>query len=156
MGLYQYIREQEYRNDVVGDLGRWLKSHSRERPDCDSLAFKLASEEYVSCGEWTSQHAVKSLQANTEFQRIAIIEPRMTDVVSEVTRIKPRKGYNRHAEYLRFKTQISSLVGWRAENPELSDSSSYDVMIRVIDDLLPPDAADLYPDGMPDDIELDL
>ena len=43
-----------------------------------------------------------------------------------------------------------------AENPELSDSSSYDVMIRVIDDLLPPDAADLYPDGMPDDIELDL
>jgi len=78
MGLYQYIREQEYRNDVVGDLGRWLKSHSRERPDRDSLALKLASEEYVSCGEWTSQHAVKSLQANTEFQRIAIIEPRMT------------------------------------------------------------------------------
>ena len=80
----------------------------------------------------------------------------MTDVVSEVTRIKPRKGYNRHAEYDRFKTQISGLVGWGAENPELSDSSSYDVMIRVVDDLLPPDAADLYPDGMPDDIELVL
>jgi hypothetical protein len=29
-------------------------------------------------------------------------------------------------------------------------------MIRVVDDLLPPDAADLYPDGMPDDIELVL
>lgn len=99
---------------------------------------------------------LKRLNANKEFRRITKIEPRMIGVVSEVITTKSRKGYNRVMDYHRFKTQISHLVGWGAENQELGDSSSYDVMIQVIDDLLPPDGADLYPNGIPDDVELDL
>jgi hypothetical protein len=45
MGLYQYIREQEYRKDLVGELGRWLSTHYGERPDHNSQAFLLASQE---------------------------------------------------------------------------------------------------------------
>jgi hypothetical protein len=156
MGLYQYIREQAHRNDIVGVLGRWLKSHPRRRPDHDSPAFGLASDEFAACGEWTRQDAVKRLNKNKNFQRIAKIEPKIIGIVSEIIKLEPHKGYSWQGAYHQFKTRISKLVGWNAEKQELVESDNYDVMIRVVDDLLPPDSGDLYPDGKPDDIDLDL
>ncbi len=49
MGLNQYIREQEHRNDLVGELGNWMSKNYGKRPDHNSLAFELASQEYSDC-----------------------------------------------------------------------------------------------------------
>jgi len=148
MGLYQYIREQEHRNDLVGELGRWMSSHYGERPDHSSLAFELASKEFTACGNWTRQEAIERLNENKKFQQILKIEPRIGEIISEVIEIRTTKGYSRDRKYSRFKGRISDLVGFEAEKDEVGNSESYDTVIQVIVDLLPPDVFDLYPDGL--------
>ena len=64
MGLYQYIREQEYRNDLVGELGRWMSKNYGERPDRNSLAFELAAKEFAACGNWTRQEVLNQINEN--------------------------------------------------------------------------------------------
>ena len=149
MGLYQYIREQEHRNDLIGELGRWMTKHYNERPDHDSLAFQLASKEFAACS-WTRQEAIKRLNENKKFQAIVKIEPRISAVISEILKIRSNKFYNWGEEYYRFKTKISGLVGWKAERDELRNSDSYEVVLNVVVDLLPPSISDLYPNGLDD------
>jgi len=156
MGLYQYIREQEHRNDLVGELGSWMSKNYNQRPDHSSLAFQLASEEFSACGSWTKQDAVQRLNENEKLQKIIKIEPRVSEIISEVLKLKNRQGYNRDEEYSNFKSRANKLVGYYAEKNELGDSDSYDVVIQTIVELLPPDAVDLYPDGFPEGIYLDL
>jgi len=148
MRLYQYIREQEYRNDLVGELGRWMSKHYGERPDHSSLAFELASKEFAACGNWTRQEAIERLNANKKFQRILKFEPQISEIISEILKIRATQGYSRDVEYSHFKTRISNLVGFEAEKDEVGNSESYDVVIQVIVDLLPPDVSDLYPGGL--------
>jgi len=157
MGLYQYIREQEHRNDLVGELGSWMSKHYGERPDHNSLAFELASKEFTACGNWTRQEAVELLNENKKFQRILKIEPRISGIISEVLKIRSTQGYSRDMEYSLFKAKISKLVGYDAEKDELRDTDSYNVMLQVIVHLLPPDVLDLYPNGLYDEsLGLDL
>jgi hypothetical protein len=61
MGLYQYIREQEHRDDLIGELGRWMCKNYNKRPDHGSLAFELASKDFDSCGNWTRHDSVNWL-----------------------------------------------------------------------------------------------
>ena len=158
MGLYQYIREQEYRNDLVGELGRWMSRNYGKQPDHNSLAFQLASKEFEACGNWTRKGAVEQLNENKKFQHIVKIEPRISEVISKIIKTRATQGYNRDSEYYRFKEEISKLVGDGAEKDEVADSDSFDVIIKVISDLLPPDITDLYPNAEYEyeDIELDL
>ena len=107
MGLYQYIREQEHRNDLVGELGRWMSKHYGERPDHSSLAFELASKEFAACGSWTRQEAIERLNENKKFQQILKIEPRISEIVSEIIKLRATQDYNRDREYSRFKAIIS-------------------------------------------------
>lgn len=148
MGLYQYIREQEHRNDLVGELGSWMSKHYGERPDHSSLAFELASKEFAACGNWTRQEAVEQLNENKKFQRILKIEPRISVIISEALKIRANQGYSRDMEYNRFKAKISKLVGYETEKDELRDSDSYNIILQVVVDLLPPDVLDLYPNGL--------
>ena len=148
MGLYQYIREQEHRNDLVGELGSWMSKHYSERPDHSSLAFELASKEFAACGNWTRQEAVEQLNENKKFQRILKIEPRISVIISEALKIRANQGYSRDMEYNRFKAKISKLVGYETEKEELRDSDSYNIILQVVVDLLPPDVLDLYPNGL--------
>jgi hypothetical protein len=157
MGLYQYIREQEHRNDLVGKLGGLMSKHYGERPDHNSLAFELASKEFAACGNWTRQEAVERLNENKKFQRILKIEPQISGIISEALKIRANQGYSRDMEYSRFKAKISKLVGYETEKDELRDSDSYNIILQVIVDLLPPDVIDLYPNGLYDEsLELDL
>jgi hypothetical protein len=70
--------------------------------------------------------------------------------------LKNCQGYNRDDEYNYNKSRIKRLVGYDAEKDEVGDSDSYDVVIQTIVELLPPDAADLYRDGFPEGIYIDL
>ncbi len=156
MGIYEYIREQSHREDVVGDLGRWMTDNPGATPDHDGAAFRLAAQEFDECGQWTKKEAVDRLNENEGMQRLLRIEPRLSPIVSQLIQIRAAKGYNRLQEYGRAKALVYYLVGDGAERPEIRDSESYDVLIQVISDLLPPDVADLYPNGFPEGIALDI
>jgi len=156
MGIYQYIREQEHRNDIVGELGRLMSENYGKRPDHNSLAFEVAAREYSSCGNWTKQDAIQRLNSNKKLLKIIKIEPRISDIISDVLKLNNCQGYNRDEEYRHFKTRLIKLVGHTAENDEVGDADSYEVVIRVVDDLLPPDSVELYPNGFPEGIYIDL
>jgi hypothetical protein len=156
MGLYQYIREQEHRNDLVGELGRWMSKHYGERPDHNSLAFELASQEFDACRNWTRQDALGRLNENKRLQHILKIEPRINGIISELLKMRATRGYRKEMEYSRLKAEVSKMVGYSAEIEELGDSDSYQIILQVIIDLLPPDATELYPSSLPEEIELDL
>ena len=131
--------------------------HYGERPDHSSLAFELASKEFAACGNWTRQEAVEQLNENKKFQRILKIEPQISEIISEALKVRANQGYRRDVEYSRFKAKISKLVGYETEKDELRDSDSYNIILKVVVDLLPPDALDLYPNGLSDEsLELDL
>ncbi len=156
MGLYEYIREQAHRNDLIGELGSWMSKNYNQRPDHNSLAFQLASKEFSACGSWTKQDAVQRLNENQKLQKIIKIEPRVSQIISEVLKLKNCQGYNRDEEYNKFKSRAKKLVGFYAEKKEVGDSDSYDVVIQTIVELLPPDGVDLYPNGFPEETYLDL
>ncbi len=156
MGLYQYIREQEHRKDLVGELGRWMSKNYRKRPDPTSLAFELASQEYSACGNWTKQDALQRLNSNKEILKIIKIEPRISALITEAIKLDNCHGYNRDETYRQFKSKLIKFVGHTAENDKVGDADSYEVVIRVLDDLLPPDAVELYPNGFPEGIDIDL
>ena len=119
MGLYQYIREQEHRNDLVGELGSWMSKHYGERPDHNSLAFELASKEFAACGNWTRQEAVEQLNENKKFQRILKIEPRISGIISEALEIRANQGYRRDVEYSRFKAKSASSLDMKQKKMNL-------------------------------------
>jgi hypothetical protein len=158
MGLYQYIREQQHRHDLIGELGQWMSKHYGERPDQTNLAFKLAYQEFAACENWTKQDALERLNKNEKFRRIVKFEPRLSQIISEVLKISPNHSYNRDQEYSFFKVKINKLVGYESEKDAVVDSNSYEVIIQVIADLLPPDKSVLYPDGIYEyeSLELDL
>ena len=62
--------------------------------------------------------------------------------------------FQRDEEYRNFQSRANKLVGFYAENNEVRDSDSYDVVVQIIVKLLPPDEVDLYPDGFPEGIYL--
>jgi hypothetical protein len=156
MGLYQYIREQEHRNDLVGKLGRWMSKNYGKRPDHNSLAFELASREFSACRNWTKQDSVQRLNGNKKLQKIIKIEPRISEIISDILKLKNYRGYNRDEEYRHFKSRAKKLVGYETDKDEVGDSDSYVIVIKTIDDLLPPDAVELYPNGFPEEIDIDL
>lgn len=156
MGIYQYIREQKHRNDLVGELGRWMFNNYGKRPDHNSLAFELASLEFSACGNWTKQGAVNRLNENNKLKKIIKIEPRISEIITDILKLKNCQDYNRDEEYRHFKSRLIKYVGHTAENDEVGDEDSYEVVIKVMDDLLPPDAVELYPDGFPEEIYIDL
>jgi hypothetical protein len=119
MRLYQYIREQEHRNDLVGELGSWMSKHYGERPDHNSLAFELASKEFATCGNWTRQEAVERLNENKKFQHILKIDPQISGIISEVLKIRANQGYSRDMEYSRFKAKSANSLDMKRKKMNL-------------------------------------
>lgn len=135
-----------------------MSKHYNQRPDHTSVAFELASKEFSNCGGWTRQDAIQRLNENKRFQAVVKIEPRLSGIISEALKVNSRRGYDRDKEYDRLKGKTIQLVGYEADKDELGDSDSFDLVVKVIVDLLPPDAVDLYPNGLPEleNSELDL
>ena len=155
-GLYQYIREQAHRNDMVGELGRWMVNHRNERPDHYSDAFQLAAREYEGCGNWTKQAALERINENRKLAEILKIEPRLSGIISEAIQTKATQGYSFAQAYSNLKLKAYHLVGDLAENEKLKNSDAYDVVIDVISRLIPPDISNVYRGEEMDYYQLDL
>ena len=89
-------------------------------------------------------------EADMTIGQILMIEPRIRDVIATAAAQINTPGYNRIRTYVELRNRTTHLVGWMAHEPKLKTSICYDVVIRTIDDLLPPDDVDLYPDGRPE------
>jgi hypothetical protein len=139
--LLQYIVEQEHRQDIVGDLGRWVIDHAGEAPDISSLAFQLAREEFDSVNHRTRKGAVEYMERHREFQRILQIEPRLQELVRRAMNTKVQRGYSFAVAYFQFKQEASRLVGYDAERQDLRNAGTYDITMDVISFLLPMDVA---------------
>lgn len=143
-GLYQYVREQAHRNDLVGELGRWMVENMGKRPDHESRAFQLAAKEYEGCGNWTKQAQLEWVNQNKELSEILKIEPRLSSVISEAIQTKASQGYSFAMKYSELKLKILNLVGYKAEKREVATDRAYDVVIDTISRLIPPDISNAY------------
>ena len=97
---------------------------------------------------WKKRDAVQRALANQELQQILSAEPGLVPIVMAAAEQRNTVGYDRSQRYSHLKHQAERLVGWFAKNAALRSSPAYDVVIETIADLLPPDDADLYPDGV--------
>ena len=143
-GLYQYIREQAHRNDLVGSLGKTMLANPGVRPDHSSLAFRFAAREFEENGGWTKMGAIERLNNNVDFQKILKIEPRLSPIISELINEKVQTGYHHGRKYLEYKKKIEVLVGWMADKEELNNHTFYEITLRVIEDLLPINVSRAY------------
>jgi len=96
---------------------------------------------------WSKKTAIERMNHNQALQDILQLEPRLRAVIEEAREQRNNKGYHRIRRYTELKRKIASLVGSQAEKEELRSSEAYEIVRSTIDDLLPPDSVDLYPDG---------
>jgi hypothetical protein len=80
----------------------------------------------------------------------------MSGIITDILKLKTHQGYSRDDEYRKFKSRASKLVGYLCEKKELCDTVSYEAVIQMIDRLLPPDSINLYSNGMPEGVSLDI
>jgi putative transposase len=83
-------------------------------------------------------------------QEILRVEPRLWSVVNDAATQRRSRTYHRIRTYLALRNRVIPLVGWHAEREELRTSDHYQIVIDTIVDLLPPDEADLWPEGRPE------
>ena len=55
MSVYQYIREQKDRSDIVGAIAREMIANPTIHQDHSADAFRLAAAEFDACGRWTQK-----------------------------------------------------------------------------------------------------
>jgi hypothetical protein len=99
---------------------------------------------------WTKKDAIKRMMENERLQEILRVEPRLWSVVSDAAIQRRSRTYHRIRTYLALRNRVIPLVGWYAEREELRTSDHYQLVIDTIVDLLPPDEADLWPEGRPE------
>lgn len=96
---------------------------------------------------WSKNAALSRMKTNARLAEILRLEPRLEPIIRAAAQRSNGPGYDRIWAYRDLRDQSFSLVGWHAAHPDLRTMEDYDVVIRTIDDLLPPDDVDLYPDG---------
>jgi hypothetical protein len=96
---------------------------------------------------WTKKAALSRMQTNARLADILHLEPRLEPIINYAAQCQNEIGYDRFVTFWTLRNQSVALVGWHAELPELRSTEDYEVIIRTLDDLLPPDDVDLYPDG---------
>jgi hypothetical protein len=96
---------------------------------------------------WSKKAAIERMNSNQELQNIMQLEPGLKSVIEEAQAQRNVKGYNRIRQYTELKGKIAFFVGNLATKENLRSTEVYEVVRNTIDDLLPPDSADLYPDG---------
>jgi hypothetical protein len=104
---------------------------------------------------WTKDAALNRYRTNSDLQAVVTLEPRVRPLLESAAARLNGPGYNRIREYDRLKTAAMHLVGDGSENPHLKTHKAYDLVVRAIDDLLPPDDVDLFPEGKPKEEEAD-
>lgn len=92
---------------------------------------------------WTKESAVQRMSENATLQWVVSIEPRVKEVLALAIQQRPCKGYNRIDRHYELKQKIQSLVGFSAKDVRVKTMKHYDAVMRTIDDLLPPDRADV-------------
>jgi hypothetical protein len=98
--------------------------------------------------KWTKKSAISRMNSNPLLQEVLQIEPRLKPIIEEAKRQRNVRGYDRIKKHIELRNRAIQLVGWDAENEQLRSSKFYDVVVKTIDDLLPPDHVDLDPDGI--------
>lgn len=170
--FYQYLVEQDHRNDLVGDLAKDVKAdgdriHGNSSPEKwrSHLGAMMASggaretlnlviAEYEAVGGWTKKDAMARFRANKLTQKIVRQERNVAQIIekAKVQRIEP--GYHRIRTYIDLRNEVELYVGWFAQNKALATTEAYDVIVSSIVDLLPPDHIDLYRDGAPEHLDI--
>jgi hypothetical protein len=98
---------------------------------------------------WTKQAAIVRMTNNPLLEEVLRIESRLRPIIEEAKSQRKTIGYNRIRRYIELRNRVIPLVGDLAENGLLRKRECYDVVRDTIDDLLPPDEVDIYPDGGP-------
>jgi len=98
--------------------------------------------------EWSKTDAILRMFRNRELQAILVAEPRLIPIVMSAASQENTVGYHRITRYYYLKAKVLPLVGWESKNRVLKTQEAYDEVIGTIDDLLPPDDTDLYPDDV--------
>ncbi|MCL4295596.1 MAG: hypothetical protein KJ077_07705 [Anaerolineae bacterium] len=96
--------------------------------------------------KWAKTEAINRMNSNGLLQEILQIEPGLRPILEEAQTQRNIKGYNRIRRYIELRNKAGHLVGTLADNQQLRNSKSYDVVIKTIDDLLPPDNIDVQGD----------
>ena len=91
---------------------------------------------------WTKRGAIERARRNLVLQMAVEMEPELKSILDEATKQRGGRGYHRIRTYIRLRNQATAYVGWCARDPRLRTRRFYSTVIRTIDDLLPPDAAD--------------
>jgi hypothetical protein len=97
--------------------------------------------------QWTKRAAIDRGNRNRVLQEALRLEPRLEAIIEEAQSQRRAKGYNRIRKYIELRNKVIPLVGSLAENPALNRRDYYDAVRETIDDLLPPDEVDIYPEG---------
>jgi len=103
--------------------------------------------------EWTKAAAIKRLNDNKPLHNILIIEPQLNSVIEAAKKQENVEGYHRIRRWYKLKAHMNYLVGFEAKNTQLRTMQHWDVVSKAVNDLLPPDDVDLYPEGKPKDVE---
>ena len=99
--------------------------------------------------QWTRQGARVRMGKNKLLKRIMRDNSIIRNIIAEANQQKNKPGYHRIRTYLRLRDDASNQVGWDATKCWSTPEDDYDAVIGTIDDLLPPDDVDLYPNGKP-------
>jgi len=98
---------------------------------------------------WTKRAAIERMDRNLVLQQALRLEPRLEAIIAAATSQRRAKGYHRVRRYVELRNQAIPLVGAMAENPALNKAEYFEAVVHTLDDLLPPDGTDIYPDGKP-------
>lgn len=165
----QWLKSQANRNDEIGTFAQQVidrkppttldKSESKAKWRSYFESINASYEnyiflewswaEYALSKKWTKEQAIKRVREDKLLQEIIAIEPRVLDIISQAEAQVNRPGYHRIKTYNGLKGLIKSLVGFNAEKKELRTMVHYDIVVKAVNDLLPPDDVDLFPDGKP-------
>ncbi len=104
---------------------------------------------------WTRAAAIQRMQQNTVVQEALQLEPRLQAVFDAALFQENVPGYHRIERWYELKYRMQQLIGLEAEHLELRTPGEravrhFSEVGKTIDDLLPPDDVDLYPEGKPD------
>ncbi len=93
------------------------------------------------------ERALKRIATHPRILEIFRLEPRVAAILDEVKQVKLEPGYWWYPNYSKYKRALMQYVGWEAEQDELGSEQDYDLIIGTMDDLLPLNCAELFPNG---------
>ena len=106
--------------------------------------------------KWTKQGARSRASRNKLLQKIMRDNSWVCTIIQRADGQMNELGYNRIRTYLTLRDSVSGKngVGWDARQCWKTPEEDYDSVVGAIDDLLPPDDVDLFPEGKSQNVTL--